>query len=85
MMLSVDSFARDADALAFEVDLALRATGYPALRNLNVVVQDGAVLLRGRVPTYHMIQIATAAATLVDGVREVRIELDVAGRSRRTN
>jgi osmotically-inducible protein OsmY len=82
-LLNGDSFAREADALAFEVELALRATGYPALRNLRVGVLDGVVSLSGSVPSYHMIHIATAAATCVAGVREVRIELDVASRAPR--
>jgi osmotically-inducible protein OsmY len=76
-LLNADSFAREEDELAFEVELALRATGYPPLRNLAVVVRDGVVSICGRVPNYHMIQIANAAATCVAGVREVRIELDV--------
>jgi osmotically-inducible protein OsmY len=81
MMLSLDSLARDADALTVQVELALRATGYPALRNLGVGVRDDVVSLRGLVPSYHMIQMATAAATRFAGVREVRIKLDVACRS----
>jgi osmotically-inducible protein OsmY len=79
---NADPSARDEDELAFEIQLALRATGYPALRNLAVVVRDGVVSLRGRVPSYYMIQIANAAATCVAGVREVRIEPGVTGGSR---
>jgi osmotically-inducible protein OsmY len=79
-VLNEDSIAREAQALTFEVELALRATGYPALRNLAVVVRDGVASLCGCVPSYHMIQMATAAATCIAGVREVRIELDVASR-----
>jgi osmotically-inducible protein OsmY len=81
-LFNEDSSARAEDALAFEVELALRATGYPALRNLAVVVRDGVVSLCGRVPNYYMIQIANAAATCVAGGREVRIELGVTCGSR---
>ena len=44
-LMNADSVARESDGLAFEVELALRATGYPALRNLAVVVRDGVVAL----------------------------------------
>jgi osmotically-inducible protein OsmY len=84
-LLNVASSAREADVLVFEVELALRATGYPALRNLNIAVRDGVVSISGRVPSYYMIQMATAAATCVAGVREVRTEMDVAFRARPTD
>jgi osmotically-inducible protein OsmY len=77
-LLNADLSAREADSLALDVELALRATGYPALRNLGVGVRDGVVSIRGRVRSYHMIQMATAAVMCVAGIREVRIELDVA-------
>ena len=77
-LLNANLSAREADSLTLDVELALRATGYPALRNLGVGVRDGVVSIRGRVPSYHMIQMATAAAMCVAGIREVRIELDVA-------
>ena len=76
-LLNADSSAREADSLALDVELALRATGYPALRNLGVGVRDGVVSIRGRVPSYHMFQMATAAAMCVAGICEVCIELDV--------
>ena len=76
-LVLADAFAHESQASAFEVELALRATGYPALRNLAVVVHEGAVSIRGLVPSYHMIQIAIAAATPVAVVRQIRIELDV--------
>jgi len=75
--LNPGSIARDADALAFDVELALRATGYLALRSLAVVVRDGVVVICGRVPNYYMIQMANAVATCAAGVRQVRLELDV--------
>ena len=76
-LLNPGPITRDADALAFDVELALRGTGYLALRKLAVVVRDGVVVICGRVPNYYMIQMANTAATCVAGVRQVRLALDV--------
>jgi len=84
-VLNGDAIAREAQALTFAVELALRATGYPALRNLGIVVRDGVVSLCGRVPSYHMVQMAIAAAICIAGVRELRIELDVLSRESATS
>ena len=80
--VNAGSITRDTDALASDVELALRATGYLALRNLAVVVRDGVIVICGRVPNYYMIQMAHAAAKCVAGVRQVRLNLDVACVSR---
>lgn len=66
-------------SLSVKVERALQSTAYSALRGVRVSVHDEVVVLRGRVPTFHMKQIAQAAAGSVPGVREVRNELDVAG------
>jgi osmotically-inducible protein OsmY len=64
--------------LSAEIERALRATGYPALRHVEVATHDWIVFLRGRVPSYYLKQLAQAAVLVVPGVREVRNELNVA-------
>ncbi|MBI3864048.1 MAG: BON domain-containing protein [Planctomycetia bacterium] len=72
------SFATDGNArLAEQVELALRATGYPPLRNIHVAAFASGVQLHGTVPTYHLKQLAQAAALGVAGIRTVVNDLDV--------
>lgn len=67
-----------ADArVAEKIEQALRATGYLSLRELEIFVAEGLVVLRGRVPSYYLRQVTNAAVRAVLGVREVRDELDV--------
>jgi osmotically-inducible protein OsmY len=66
-----------ARTLLDEVQRGLHATGYPALRGVNVVAISTVVLLQGRVPSYHMKQVAQATVMNLPGVREIRNELDV--------
>jgi osmotically-inducible protein OsmY len=56
---------------------ALRLTGYAALRAVRVVANGQMVILRGRVPSYHLKQVAQTAAMDVAGVRELHNELEV--------
>ena len=56
---------------------ALRATGLPPLRNVQVIVHEGYVVLKGRVRTYYMKQMAQCAAMSVRGVGELRNEFEV--------
>jgi osmotically-inducible protein OsmY len=58
-------------SLAERIDRALRANGYPALRTIEVSAQDGRVVLKGRVPSYYMKQVAQATALTVAGVQEL--------------
>jgi CheY-like chemotaxis protein len=63
--------------LAARVDRALRATGYGRLREIEVRVQARLVVLTGRVPSYHLKQVAQTTALTVPGVQAVRNDLDV--------
>lgn len=76
--LSADDVACDAHVLSANVERGLRATGYSALRSVDVIVISGVVVLQGRVPSYHMKQVAQAIVMTVAGVRDVYNELDVA-------
>jgi CheY-like chemotaxis protein len=63
--------------LAERVELGLRATGYSPLRAVEVSVRGRLVMLRGRVPSHYLKQLALAAAMDVPGVRELRNEVQV--------
>ena len=76
-ILAVDGVAFDARSLSADVEQALRASGYSALRGVDVVAISGVVFLQGCVPSYHMKQVAQAAVMSMPGVCEVRNELDV--------
>lgn len=70
--------ASQADArVAERIEQALRATGYQSLRDVEIFVADGLVVLRGKLPSYYMKQVTQAAVRAVRGVRGVRDELDV--------
>src|SRR5262245_7367383 len=59
------------------VERALRATGYGPLRGIEVTVHARLVILGGRVPSYHLKQVAQSAAMAVTGTGQVRNDLDV--------
>jgi osmotically-inducible protein OsmY len=64
--------------LAERVERALRATGYGPLRGVEVSVHGRYVILRGRVPSYYLKQVAQTTALSVSGARHLRNDLDVA-------
>jgi hypothetical protein len=63
--------------LASRIEQALRATGYPPLRNVHILAAAGIAILRGAVPSYYMKQIAQAAVSGVPGVIDVHNDLEV--------
>jgi osmotically-inducible protein OsmY len=56
---------------------ALKATGYRILCAVRVSVRDRWVLLRGRVPSYYLKQLAQSVALAAPGTRGLRNELAV--------
>jgi osmotically-inducible protein OsmY len=83
----VDAAAKSASPadrrLLGQITQILRATGYVPLRHLDVVAADGFVILKGRVPSYYLKQLAQTAVLELPGVDEVRNELDVITQSSR--
>jgi osmotically-inducible protein OsmY len=63
--------------LVERVRLALCATGYGPLRAVEVTVDGRRVLLRGRVPSYYLKQMAQATALTVLGTRQIHNDLEV--------
>ena len=56
---------------------ALRATGHPALRGVEIEICRGVVVLWGRVPNYYLKQLAQEAAQRVAGVLGIANGLEV--------
>ncbi len=79
--VGVDAAAKSAQAagrrLSEQIIQVLGATGYLPLRDLDIFAAEGFVILRGRVPSYYLKQVAQAAVLRLPGVDEVRNELDV--------
>jgi len=63
--------------LAQEATRALCKAGFPALRDLDVEVARGVVILWGRVPTYHQKQLAQATVQKLEGVRGIANGVEV--------
>jgi hypothetical protein len=56
---------------------SLRETGYPALRTVEIRVSGGDIVLAGRVPTYHLKQLAQAAVQQFLQVRGIINSIEV--------
>jgi hypothetical protein len=55
----------------------LRHSNYLELRNVSCVYHEGVLTLRGRVPSYHIKQIAQSLLYEVDGILELNNQLEV--------
>ena len=64
-------------ALIDAVARALGATGYAALRAIDIEISNGIAVLWGRVPTYYQKQLAQVVAQKVDGVRGIANGVEV--------
>jgi osmotically-inducible protein OsmY len=80
---SLSAQSRKNQLLVERVERALRATGYPALRTIDVSVQRGLVVLQGRVPSYYLKQKAQAITLSLSGVSELHNDVEVIFRSHR--
>ena len=59
------------DEIAGRAYLALAASGYRSLRNLQVSCNNGRVTLEGQLPTYYLKQLAQSLVQRVEGVCDV--------------
>ena len=74
---NVDGSIHD-EQLFLEIERALLISGYAGtLRGIQVEVHAGSVVLSGRLPSYYLKQIAQVSAMRVDGVVQVRNEIQV--------
>ena len=67
----------DDPSLAENVKRALRATGHGSLRGIEVAGHARLVILKGRVPSYYLKQVAQQTALSVPNVDQVRNDLEV--------
>ena len=77
---SVPSIASGASArfaTVEDVERSLQRSGYPDLRGIRCLMEDGRVTPQGIVPSFHMKQLAQCAAKRVAGVRTVKNEITV--------
>jgi osmotically-inducible protein OsmY len=63
--------------LAERVERALHATGYDVLREIEVSVNARIIHLVGRVPSFHLKQVAQATALAVPGTHAIHNDVDV--------
>jgi osmotically-inducible protein OsmY len=82
--LSAPHSSEDSDSWAFRlwktVKMAedrLRNSAYLELRNISCDIHEGVLTLRGRVPSYHLKQLAQALVHEIEGVLELNNQLDV--------
>lgn len=61
------------------VQQQLRTSAYIALRDVRCVADEGVVVLRGRVPTFHLKQLAQEVIRHTDGECRIVNDLEVAG------
>ena len=65
------------EALAAEIAGALRNTGYRQLLDLQVRVDGHDVILRGRLPSFYLKQVAQHTVSILPGVNVVLDAIDV--------
>jgi osmotically-inducible protein OsmY len=64
-------------SLAQVAEQRLRSSPYLALRSVCCDEQDGALILRGSLPTYYLKQMAQAIVARVEGVEQVTNQIEV--------
>ena len=76
--LTVDEKRPVTDDLIVDlVHQALYASGYGQLRRLQAYCDHGRVTLQGRLPTYHLKQVAQSLIDSVPGVRDIDNDVSV--------
>jgi hypothetical protein len=60
-----------------QIHQALQRSGYLSLRSLEILIENGLVILRGQLPSYYMKQLAQVFVLGLVGVDEVRNEVQV--------
>ncbi len=63
--------------MAASADEALRRANYDSLRHVSVTAIGGRLVLSGRLPRYHLKQVAQTIVRRLPGVTEVRNEIEV--------
>ena len=74
-----ESSAAESDALADAVRNALHQTAHGWLQRVAVTVEAGSIVLRGKLPSFYLKQVAQTIVLTVPGVATLRNELHVEG------
>ena len=78
MQVEFDAEVEGLDSLETDrIVRALHAAGYSDLRGIAITVSDRAVVLSGRVRSFHMKQMAQVVARPMTGLLALRNELEV--------
>ena len=59
------------------VAMALRKTGYPIMDHISISIERNRAVLRGKVPSFYMKQVAQTTVMKINGVASVQNELVV--------
>ena len=73
----VGGFATEASPSIDTVRIRFERSPYLPLRKIRCYLHDGVLLLRGRVPTYYLKQLAQTIGHSLPGIRQVVNELEV--------
>ena len=69
--------------LRFRIESYLKSRHFPEFENLDVSVQNGSVILSGRLPSYYKKQVALSSCQRVAGVVRLVDQVRVGGRTPR--
>ncbi len=77
-MTTIPRFETDLSSdIESEVRESLQSTQHAALRHIECSVHDDTVILRGRVPSYYLKQMAQVKVTCVAGIEQVDNRIEV--------
>ncbi len=71
------SCASDTTSVVEEVRSQLRGNPYQAVKQVSCEYRDGTLILRGRLPSYYLKQVAQTAVARVPGVERVVNHIEV--------
>lgn len=76
--LILDRLDTISDSILDKIRKGLRSSGHPMLRHVECDYHEGIVILRGRVPTYYLKQVAQSIVLSHSGVEELVNQIEVA-------
>ncbi len=72
-----EDISQIANRVAERAETQLRRNGHVATQDISCSYHEGVLLLRGRVPTYYLKQVAQTVVMRVDGVEQVDNRIEV--------
>jgi osmotically-inducible protein OsmY len=74
---AVARLIQEREIVAARVESCMRRSGYYELRGVSCDFHEGVLILRGRVPSFHLKQLAQSLVFHLDGVQELSNRLEV--------